>query len=95
MQIEMCITVNDNNSKFTNISIGFYDLLGNRQNKSFLDLLFGVLEKNPNQMTNEDIREELDTFLFEGHDTSSIAITLIFTLLGLHQDIQVITSEHI
>lgn len=43
-------------------------------------------------MTDLDIREEVDTFLFEGHDTSSTAMTLVLILLGLHQDIQVNTS---
>ncbi|KAE9541693.1 hypothetical protein AGLY_003684 [Aphis glycines] len=56
--------------------------------KSFLDLLLDVLNENPDQMTIKDIREEVDTFLFEGHDTSSIAITMTILLLGLHQDIQ-------
>jgi cytochrome P450 len=40
-------------------------------------------------MTDSDIREEVDTFLFEGHDTSSTAMTMVFIQLGLHQDIQV------
>ncbi|KAF0759085.1 cytochrome P450 4V2-like [Aphis craccivora] len=56
--------------------------------KSFLDLLLDVLNENPDQMTIRDIREEVDTFLFEGHDTSSIAMTMTILLLGLHQDIQ-------
>lgn len=75
------------NAKFV---INFNHLLEKTQKKSFLDLLFGVLEENPNQMTNEDIREEVDTFLFEGHDTSSIAMTMTLILLGLHPNIQVI-----
>lgn len=40
-------------------------------------------------MTDKDIREEVDTFLFEGHDTSSIAITMAIIHLGLDQNIQV------
>jgi len=40
-------------------------------------------------MTIKDIREEVDTFLFEGHDTSSISMTMTLLLLGMHQDIQV------
>lgn len=42
-------------------------------------------------MTDLDIREEVDTFLFEGHDTSSTAMTLALILLGMHQDVQVNT----
>lgn len=63
--------------------------LEKKQIKSFLDLLLDVLNENPDQMTIKDIREEVDTFLFEGHDTSSIAMTMTILLLGMHQDIQV------
>lgn len=57
--------------------------------ESFLDLLIGISKQNPEKMTDLDIREEVDTFLFEGHDTSSTAITMAFIQLGLNQDIQV------
>lgn len=56
---------------------------------SFLDLLIGMSKQNPDVMTDLDIREEVDTFLFEGHDTSSTAMTLTLILLGIHQNIQV------
>jgi cytochrome P450 len=57
--------------------------------QSFLELLIGLSMQNPEVMTDLDIREQVDTFLFEGHDTSSITMTLTLILLGLHQDIQV------
>jgi cytochrome P450 len=47
------------------------------------------MEDNPDQLTDKDIREEVDTFLFEGHDTTSISITMTLVLLGMHPDIQV------
>lgn len=59
------------------------------QKKSFLDLLLNILEDFPDQMTDSDIQEEVDTFLFEGHDTSSIAMSTAMLLLGIHQDVQV------
>ncbi|XP_015368249.1 PREDICTED: cytochrome P450 4C1-like [Diuraphis noxia] len=61
---------------------------GKKQVQSFLDLLIGISKQNPEKMTDLDIREEVDTFLFEGHDTSSTAITMAFIQLGLNQDIQ-------
>nr|QQL12335.1 cytochrome P450 CYP4CJ5 [Aphis craccivora] len=61
---------------------------GKKRVESFLDLLIGISKQNPEKMTDSDIREEVDTFLFEGHDTSSTAMTMAFIQLGLHQDIQ-------
>lgn len=54
-----------------------------------MDLLFKISEEHPDQMTDKDIREEVDTFLFAGHDTSSISMTITLLLLGMHHDIQV------
>lgn len=67
------------------------DRLEKTKNKSFLDLLLNVLNDTPEQMSDRDIREEVDTFLFEGHDTTSIAMTMILVLLGMHPEIQVRT----
>ncbi|XP_029345487.1 cytochrome P450 4C1 isoform X1 [Acyrthosiphon pisum] len=61
---------------------------GKKRVESFLDLLIGISKQNPEKMTDMDIREEVDTFLFEGHDTSSTAMTMAFIQLGLNQDIQ-------
>lgn len=62
------------------------------QKKSFLDILLNILEECPDQMTDKDIREEVDTFLFEGHDTSSLAINMTLLLLGMHTDVQVLSQ---
>lgn len=64
-------------------------ITGKKRVVSFLDLLIGMSKQSPEVMSDSDIREEVDTFLFEGHDTSSTAMTLTLILLGLHQDVQV------
>lgn len=64
-------------------------VLGKKRVYSFLDLLVEISKDNPETMTDRDIREEVDTFLFEGHDTSSIAITMAIVHLGLNQNMQV------
>lgn len=64
-------------------------LLEKQQTKSFLDLLLSVVDEYPDQMTDKDIREEVDTFLFEGHDTSSISMSMTLVLLGLYPEVQV------
>lgn len=67
----------------------YFKFIEKNQKKSFLDILFSVLEDDPEQMTDKDIREEVDTFLFEGHDTSSLALAMTLVLLGIYKDIQV------
>lgn len=54
---------------------------------AFLDLLLfqHLVEGN---MSIEDIREEVDTFMFAGHDTTAMCISWTLYMLGLHPDIQ-------
>ncbi|XP_050426719.1 cytochrome P450 4C1-like [Adelges cooleyi] len=56
--------------------------------QSFLDLLIEISKEHPNSMTDADVQEEVDTFLFEGHDTSSIAMTMALIHIGMNQNIQ-------
>ncbi|GAB1862297.1 Cytochrome P450 4C1 [Camponotus japonicus] len=53
---------------------------------AMLDLLIAASRKN--LLTDLDIREEVDTFMFEGHDTIAIAICFALSLLAEHKDIQ-------
>lgn len=54
-----------------------------------------ILLHDLNKFTDKDIQEEVDTFLFEGHDTSSISMIMTLILLGLHSDIQVKIVFHL
>lgn len=60
---------------------------GYKKRLAFLDLLIKASE-NGAVLSKEDIREEVDTFMFEGHDTTSAAISWALFLLGGHPDIQ-------
>ncbi|VVC44999.1 Cytochrome P450, E-class, group I,Cytochrome P450,Cytochrome P450, conserved site [Cinara cedri] len=59
-----------------------------KHRKSFLDLLLDASRNETVPMTDQDIREEVDTFLFEGHDTTSTSMTITLILLAMHRDIQ-------
>lgn len=65
-------------------SDGFISLKARR---AFLDLLLSQHFKDPS-FTEEDIREEVDTFMFEGHDTTAVGISWALYMIGLHQHVQ-------
>lgn len=72
-----------------NIASSIKSLDGKKQRLAFLDLLLETREQDTdNTLTDIDIREEVDTFMFEGHDTTTAAITWTLFLLGLHPRIQ-------
>jgi len=41
-----------------------------------------------NGMSDDDIRAEVDTFLFEGHDTTTVALSWILYLCAKYPDLQ-------
>ncbi|XP_055542715.1 uncharacterized protein LOC129728307 [Wyeomyia smithii] len=68
---------------FTNEEENLYS----KRKMTFLDLLLNVrVEGKP--MSNLDIREEVDTFMFEGHDTTTSGISFAIYQLALNQSIQ-------
>ncbi|KAK2494093.1 hypothetical protein MC885_005001 [Smutsia gigantea] len=56
--------------------------------QAFLDLLLNVTDDEGKKLSHEDIREEVDTFMFEGHDTTASAINWSLYLLGSYPEIQ-------
>ncbi|CAD5226201.1 unnamed protein product [Bursaphelenchus okinawaensis] len=53
---------------------------------AFLDLMLDMVDKG--QLDMDGLQEEVDTFTFEGHDTTSAAMNWFLHLMGNHPQIQ-------
>nr|XP_015926218.2 cytochrome P450 4C1 [Parasteatoda tepidariorum] len=58
-----------------------------KRRRAFLELLLEHHINDPS-FTEEDIREEVDTFMFEGHDTTAMAISWALYFVGLDKLVQ-------
>ncbi|KAK4871638.1 hypothetical protein RN001_015762 [Aquatica leii] len=58
-----------------------------KERMALLDLLISV-KNNGAIIDDEGIREEVDTFMFEGHDTTASGILFALLLLSNHSDVQ-------
>lgn len=61
--------------------------MGMKKKMVLLDVLLqSTIDGKP--LTNEDIREEVDTFMFEGHDTTTSSVTFGLYCLAKHPEVQ-------
>ncbi|XP_015179367.1 PREDICTED: cytochrome P450 4C1-like [Polistes dominula] len=63
------------------------DNFQSKKKLSMLDLLIAASWSN-NQIDEEGIREEVDTFIFEGHDTTASTLSFALSLFAKHKDVQ-------
>ncbi|XP_048770394.2 cytochrome P450 4F2-like [Ostrea edulis] len=59
-----------------------------KHRKDFLDILITARDESGRGLTAEEIRAEVDTFLFEGHDTTASAISWAIYSLAKYPEIQ-------
>lgn len=70
------------------INLGNFETTsGKPKKKAFLELLLEQHLKD-SSFTEENIREEVDTFMFEGHDTTAMAISWTLYELGRNPGVQ-------
>ncbi|XP_025160852.1 cytochrome P450 4C1 isoform X3 [Harpegnathos saltator] len=70
-----------------NTEIEDKEITGNKKKRmAILDIL--LAESRNGNLTDSDIREEIDTFVFEGHDTVATSLCFSLLLLAEHKDIQ-------
>nr|CAD7258623.1 unnamed protein product [Timema shepardi] len=68
--------------------------VGQKKRLAFLDLMIESSQKE-GTLTDEEIKEEVDTIMFEGHDTTAAASSFFLSLMGIHQDIQDKVSQEL
>ncbi|CAN9510230.1 unnamed protein product [Ophioblennius macclurei] len=61
---------------------------GKKKRKAFLDMLLKTTDEDGNPMSHQDIQEEVDTFMFEGHDTTAAAMNWAVHLIGSNPEVQ-------
>jgi len=59
-----------------------------KRHLDFLDILLFARMEDRNSLSDEDLRAEVDTFMFEGHDTTASGISWIFYALATHPEHQ-------
>nr|QST15013.1 CYP4AN-like protein [Diaphanosoma celebensis] len=61
--------------------------MGQKKRRAFLDLLL-LAARNGDGLSEDEIRNQVDTFMFEGHDTTASAITWFLYCMATHPDVQ-------
>ncbi|KAH9641905.1 hypothetical protein HF086_011655 [Spodoptera exigua] len=62
--------------------------VGEKKRLAFLDLMIESAQNGTHQLTDHEIKEEVDTIMFEGHDTTAAGSSFVLCLLGIYKDIQ-------
>ncbi|XP_060102428.1 cytochrome P450 4V2 [Heteronotia binoei] len=78
----------ENRSRHQNNTASTDEQSGHKVRRAFLDMLLNATDDNGKKLSYQDIREEVDTFMFEGHDTTAAAVTWSIFLLACHPEVQ-------
>ncbi|XP_073936313.1 cytochrome P450 4A12B-like [Castor canadensis] len=59
-----------------------------KRHLDFLDILLFARMEDGSSLSDKDLRAEVDTFMFEGHDTTASGVSWIFYALAMHPEYQ-------
>lgn len=79
--------IHDREKSFSDIEVPKDDVYKGKKRLAMLDLLLSA--KMERLIDDEGVQEEVDTFMFEGHDTTAVALGFLLMLIACHQDVQV------
>jgi cytochrome P450 family 4 len=68
--------------------------LGIKKRLAFIDLLLEA-KTDGRPLTDKEIRDEVDTFMFGGHDTTSVAVSFCLLNIAKHPEVQANVFEEI
>uniref|UniRef100_A0A8C3VJU9 Uncharacterized protein n=1 Tax=Catagonus wagneri TaxID=51154 RepID=A0A8C3VJU9_9CETA len=74
---------------------GKMENLRKKRHLDFLDILFFARTENGSSLSDADLHAEVDTFMFEGHDTTASGISWILSALASHPEHQQRCREEI
>jgi cytochrome P450 family 4 len=78
----------DRERNFSTVPTEEHDVYTSKRRLAMLDLL--ITAKNEERVIDDEgIREEVDTFMFEGHDTTAVALNFALMLIACHKQVQV------
>eukprot|EP00276_Gloeochaete_wittrockiana_P024171 CAMPEP_0184368016 /NCGR_PEP_ID=MMETSP1089-20130417/160884_1 /TAXON_ID=38269 ORGANISM="Gloeochaete wittrockiana, Strain SAG46.84" /NCGR_SAMPLE_ID=MMETSP1089 /ASSEMBLY_ACC=CAM_ASM_000445 /LENGTH=486 /DNA_ID=CAMNT_0026710181 /DNA_START=82 /DNA_END=1539 /DNA_ORIENTATION=- len=64
------------------------ELLESGQKLDFVDILLSATDENGIPLNHKEIRDECNTFMFEGHDTTSMGLSWAFYLISKHPEVE-------
>ncbi|XP_032746227.1 cytochrome P450 4A14 [Rattus rattus] len=65
-----------------------FQMVRKKRRLDFLDILLFAKMEDGKSLSDEDLRAEVDTFMFEGHDTTASGISWVFYALATHPEHQ-------
>nr|XP_015091617.1 cytochrome P450 4A6-like isoform X2 [Vicugna pacos] len=74
---------------------GEMEKVSQKRHLDFLDILLFARRENGSSLSDTDLRAEVDTFMFEGHDTTASGISWILYALASHPEHQQRCREEI